>query len=102
MLVSTKTLTIRGQSDTISFKASENILDILNANKVSINQSCGASGSCTTCRIIIHSEKERFSERTEIEMERALERGFSENERLACQTKILDSATIEIPQDSLE
>ena len=102
MLVSTKTLTIRGQSDTISFKASENILDILNANKVSINQSCGANGSCTTCRIIIHSDLKCFSKRTEVEMERATERGFSDHERLACQTQLLDSATIEIPEDSID
>ena len=99
MLVSTKTLTIRGQSDTISFKASENILDILNANNVSINQSCGANGSCTTCRIIIHSDQKAFSPRTEIESERALERGFADNERLACQTQLLDTATIEIPEN---
>ncbi len=102
MLHSTKTLTIRGQSNTISFKASENILDILNANKVSINQSCGANGSCTTCRIILHSDKTNFSERTEIETDQALERGFADNERLACQTLALDSATIEIPESLLD
>ena len=98
MLVSTKTLTIRGQLITILFKANENLLDILNANKISINQSCGANGSCTTCRIITHSEKKCFSERTETEAERALERRFLNTERLACQTNLLDSATIEIPQ----
>ena len=102
MPVSTKTLTIRGQSNTFSFKASENILNILNANNVSIGQSCGANGSCTTCRIIIHSDKKNFSERTEIETERAVERGFSENERLACQTEVLESAIIEIPENCLD
>lgn len=100
MLVSTKTLTILGQLKIILFKENENLLDVLNANKISINQSCGANGSCTTCRIITHSEKKCFSERTEIEIERAIERGYFNNERLACQTCLLDSATIEIPQET--
>lgn len=98
MLVSTKTLTVLGQLKTISFKPNENLLDILNANKISINQSCGGNGSCTTCRVIIHSPAAYFTKRTEIELERAFERDFTENERLACQTEIIESATIEIPQ----
>ena len=99
MLVSTKTLTILGYLKSISFKANENLLDILNANKVSINQSCGGNGSCTTCRIITHSEGQFFSERNELEIELASERSFLSNERLACQTRLLESVTIEIPQE---
>lgn len=98
MLVSTKTLHIVGQTKTISFRSKENLLTILNANKISINQSCGGNGSCTTCRVIIHSPSEYFSERTEIEAERALERDFTRQERLACQAELLESAIIEIPQ----
>lgn len=101
MVVSTKTLKIIGQNQIISFKAEENLLDVLNANNISINQSCGANGSCTTCRVIVHSQKENFSSRSEIEIERAEERSFAENERLACQTYLLDSATIEIPEDNI-
>ncbi|MFZ3230174.1 MAG: 2Fe-2S iron-sulfur cluster-binding protein [Pseudobdellovibrio sp.] len=99
MVDSTKTLTIIGQNRTIFFKANECLLEILNANKISINQSCGANGSCTTCRVIIHSKSDFLSARTEIETERALERNFASNERLACQTLVLESVTIEIPEE---
>lgn len=101
MADSTKTLKIHGQNVIILFKANENLLDVLNDNKVSINQSCGANGSCTTCRVFTRSDKSNFSERTEIEIERAEERSFAENERLACQTYLLDSAQIEIPEDDI-
>ena len=101
MADSTKTLKIQGQNVIILFKANENLLDILNDNKISINQSCGANGSCTTCRVFTHGGKNSFSARSGIEIERAEERSFAENERLACQTYVLDSAKIEIPVDEI-
>ncbi|MBC7465485.1 MAG: 2Fe-2S iron-sulfur cluster binding domain-containing protein [Bdellovibrio sp.] len=101
MADSTKTLKIYGQNAIIFFKANENLLDVLNDNKISINQSCGANGSCTTCRVFVRSDESCFSERSEIEIERTEERSFAENERLACQTYLLDSATIEIPEDDI-
>ena len=101
MSVSTKTLKIHDENHEIIFKEGENLLDILNDNKVSINQSCGGNGSCTTCRVFVHSDEHCFSPRSEIELERAEERAFQSNERLACQTYLLDSAEIEIPADEI-
>ncbi len=98
MAVSTKTLQIVRENKSISFKPKQNLLELLNANKISINQACGASGSCTTCRVTVIGEKKSFSERTEIETERAHERQYGDDERLACQTFLLDDAEIEIPQ----
>lgn len=73
---------------------SQNLLQILNAHNIGISQSCGGFATCTTCRIIVTKGSEGLSERQEIETERAVERGFSENERLACQVEILaDSAS---------
>ena len=98
MSVSTKTLHIVGETKAIPFKVNENLLEVLNAAKVSINQSCGANGSCTTCRIIVIGDKNCLTPRTDIEIERATERQFDEYERLACQVFLLESITIEIPQ----
>jgi ferredoxin len=94
--VSTKTLHIRGLFSPLEFSRGDNLLDTLNANKVSISQSCDGNGSCTTCRVFILNGLESCSPRTEIEMERALERNFAVNERLACQTYINDKIEIEI------
>ena len=98
MPVSTKTLHIVGETKTFFFEPNTNLLTLLNANRVSINQACGANGSCTTCRVIVRNGLDKLSVRSEIETERADERQFSENERLACQTQLYDSVTIEIPQ----
>ena len=96
MYVTTKTLQIRNLFSPIKFNAGENLLNTLNANKVSISQSCDGNGTCTTCRVFILKGLESCSPRTEIENERAIERNFAENERLACQTYIEGDLEIEI------
>jgi 2Fe-2S ferredoxin len=96
-MVSTKTLQIKNISAQFEFKAGENLLDLLNANKVSIGQSCGGFGSCTTCRVVVINGLENCTERTEIEKERADERSFRNSERLACQVELIGSVVIEIP-----
>lgn len=97
-MVSTKTLKIRNISAQFEFRAGDNLLDILNANKVSIAQSCGGFGSCTTCRVFIVNGAENCSSRSEIELERATERNFTVHERLCCQTQLSGDVEIEIPE----
>lgn len=80
----------------MQFNAGENLLDTLNANKVSISQSCGGFGTCTTCRVFVLEGLENCSPRTEVETERAEERGFEERERLSCQTELLGDLRLEI------
>ncbi len=96
---STKTLTILGNIRALSFKGSVNVLEFLNANKVSIDQSCGGNGICTTCRIFVRKGLDSLAPRTDLENERATERNFTADERLACQTEISGSVEIEIPED---
>jgi ferredoxin len=98
---STKTLNVWKQtlaeSYIIEFKGEKNLLDLLRANKISISESCGGFGTCTTCRVIIQRNEAAFLQRTELEVERATERNFSDLERLSCQCQIVDSAEILIP-----
>lgn len=98
MTVSTKTLTILNTSQKIKCSADQTLLDALNSSKVKINHECGGHGICTTCLVITHSDASCFNERKDLELERAEERGFQINERLACQTTLLNSAVIEIPE----
>lgn len=93
---STKTLHVKGFFSPLKFKTGDNLLDTLNAGKFSISQSCGGNGSCTTCRVLVLKGEENCSPRTEIEAERAAERFFANNERLACQITLLGSVEIEI------
>lgn len=97
MADSTKTLIIAQNNVELQFEAPILVLDLLNANKVGIDQSCGGFGICTTCRFFIRKNPESFSVRNETEQERADERDFQPSERLACQTEIFNNAKIEIP-----
>lgn len=99
---STKTLQIKGFFSPLQFNVGDNLLDTLNAGKASISQSCEGHGSCTTCRVFILKGLENCSPRTEIEAERASERNFADNERLACQTYLNGSVEIEIANSDLE
>jgi ferredoxin, 2Fe-2S len=98
--VSRKTLTIMTENAEnlaiIQFQDKQNLLDLLNANKIRISQSCGGFGTCTTCRIFVQKNLAAFEKRTELETERAAERNFSDVERLACQCEISESAEIKI------
>lgn len=96
MSVTTKTLQIRNLFSALNFKSGANLLRTLNANKVSISQSCDGNGTCTTCRVFVLKGVDSCSPRTELELERANERNFVNNERLACQTFISEDLEIEI------
>lgn len=95
MGLSTKTLTVLKYNDAklelvseITFKQTQNLLDLLNAHKIGISQSCGGFASCTTCRIFVTKGLQYLAPREELESERALERRFSAEERLACQVDL--------------
>lgn len=93
---STKTLIIHPNLRTIEYSEPTNLLDLLNSRDVFIEQSCGGSGTCTTCRFFVLKGDDALESRSEIENERALERGFDPNERLACQTEVFGSCEIRI------
>lgn len=99
--LSTKTLTVLKYNDAklefvseIKFKQTENLLDLLNAHKIGISQSCGGFASCTTCRIFVTKGLQYIKPREELEAERAQERNFTPQERLACQIELpVEAAT---------
>jgi len=94
--VSRKTLQVFVNSLSLQCNANDNLLNILNANNLSISQSCGGNATCTTCRVLVLKGLENCSPRIGIEAERAAEVGFAENERLACQTDVFGDVEIEI------
>ena len=67
---------------------------------IELNHSCGGMGTCGTCRVRILSSLESLGPlepRNEIEIEMANDRGFAENERLACQLAIVNGLKFRIP-----
>ncbi|GIL17114.1 MAG: hypothetical protein BroJett040_08650 [Oligoflexia bacterium] len=79
----------------------QNLLTALLKNKVKISNSCGGSGTCGTCRVQVIGEVSGLSERTDIEIEMAKERGFVPSERLSCQCSVFGPVEIQIPNQSI-
>ena len=76
--------------------ANKTLLESLRSFKIPVPFSCGGEGICTTCRIILVDGQ--LTERTELEAERARERGFESTERLSCQCKPMsDTLDVKIP-----
>lgn len=68
--------------------SSSTILEILNAKKVSINQSCGGMGTCGTCRFEIIEGSEALMPPSDYEIEQSQELQLQVSQRLSCQTQI--------------
>lgn len=69
----------------IEAKVGETVQKALLRHKVDIGSSCGGLGTCTTCLVKVASDLSLLPSRNELEVERALERDFADNERLSCQ-----------------
>lgn len=95
MSLSTKTLKVFKDNNShlefvseVELFESYNLLELLNAHNIGINQSCGGHASCTTCRVLVNKGAEFLASRNEQEEERASERSFMHHERLACQVEL--------------
>jgi 2Fe-2S ferredoxin len=70
------------------------VLDVALAAKISIAHSCGGMGSCGTCLLRVRSNLSDLPPRNELESEMAHDRGFSPDERLACQLEAFDGLEV--------
>ena len=93
-------LKINGVERTLNQRAT--LLESLNDAKIPVSQSCGGSGTCGTCRVYLRGSSAEHLSRSEVEIEMAEARGFSVDERLACQIEvpllILQKFEIEVPE----
>lgn len=72
-----------GQSIWQSFKTNKTVLENLLALKYDISHSCGGMGTCGTCHIFVDPNYQAPKSPQELEI--GEDRGFANNERLACQ-----------------
>lgn len=79
-------------------KQGKSVLEVAIRNGIEIAHSCGAMGSCTTCRVFVEHCDEALPGRNELESETAEARGFADNERLACQLPPLKGLVVRIPE----
>lgn len=50
---------------------------------------CGGNAKCSTCRVVVHEGKHNLSPQNETELALRKKKQFSDNVRLACQTKVV-------------
>ncbi len=73
------------------------VLEVALKHKINLEHSCGGMGSCTTCRVLVRSDLSHLPSRNDLEKEIAEMRGFSPQERLACQLDPYEGLVVEIP-----
>ena len=72
----------------IDFDDSKTILENSLFNEISHMHACGGHARCSTCRVIVLEGEENLCSRNQEEAKLADKKGFQNNIRLACQTKI--------------
>lgn len=82
---------------TCEIKREESVLEVALRNGIEIPHSCGAMGSCTTCRVIVEKSEGPLPERNELEQDIADMRGFKPEERLSCQLPPLPGLVVRVP-----
>ena len=92
-----KYLTLLPTGRLVPLSHDQTVLECLLSHGIAINHSCGGNGTCGTCRIYIPNFRDLSLHRNELEQEMAIDRGFSESEKLACQTEVADKMRIQIP-----
>ena len=74
------------------------LLDLALKHKIPIDHSCGGSGSCGTCRVVIVSKADSLGPMNFIEEAMAKARGFASDERLSCQIEPIDGLEVLVPE----
>lgn len=77
------------------------ILDVIHSNYIDWMHACGAKGRCTTCKMIVLNGLNNLSGCTDFEKKVKLLGKLRDNERLACQTKLIEGyVEIESPKEN--
>lgn len=77
---------------------SQSILNIIHSHQIDWMFACGAKGKCTTCKMVVHKGLEIFQPLTAAEQKFKNLGKLKENERLACQHRLLDDLEISVAE----
>lgn len=79
-------VTINDFEKLVDIRRDETILETCLRNKLDLPHSCGGFATCGTCLVVVEEGLANCLPRNEYEQEMASDRGFSDRERLGCQT----------------
>lgn len=72
----------------------QTLLEISRAAGIPHVAACGGNARCSTCRVVVVDHLENVEPRTPAEQQLAKRKGFDDNIRLACQTKVCGPVTV--------
>lgn len=75
------------------------VIELIHENGIDWMHACGKKGRCTTCKMIILEGQENLSPETDRELFYRGQHRLKSNERLACQSRLLQgSLTIKVAE----
>lgn len=75
-------------------KDDETLLDVARRAGAPLGASCGGTGICARCKVRVVSGAENLSPPTSIESRIGGQRGFAEDERMACQAIVMGECSV--------
>ncbi|TDQ13781.1 2Fe-2S ferredoxin [Algoriphagus boseongensis] len=66
------------------------VIELIHENGIDWMHACGKKGRCTTCKMILVKQEAQLNELTERELFYRSQNRLKPNERLTCQTQILE------------
>ncbi len=78
------------------FRDGETVLETALRHKLPLDSSC-IGGTCGSCRVTVIVGPPELERPHEVELETKAERGFAENERLACQMNACAGLKVKVP-----
>lgn len=96
-------IVIKNLQDTTikSTEIDRSVLATIHSNYIDWMHACGGKGRCTTCRMIVVKGIDNLSPPTDFEQKVINLGKLAENERLACQCKLLkEEIQIEVSQEN--
>ena len=74
--------------------ADRKVIEIIHENGTDWMHACGKKGRCTTCKMIVITGQENLSPETEQELVYRRQNRLKSNERLSCQSRIIEGELI--------
>lgn len=84
----------QNKKNPIRVEQGANLMNSLLQNDVPVASSCHGEGVCSKCRIQIIKGNGNLSPKTELERNLAERNNLKPDERISCQTQILDDITV--------
>ncbi len=83
-----------GQVKELDANKKDNLLQFLQSSQIPIGSACGGHGLCGSCKVIVVSGQQNLSSPNDTEMDLAERNRLPDQERIACQCKILGDIEI--------